>query len=78
MNTEFYVALFVGIIFMFPIVPRMISQYSKHIVKAKLKTQYLLKGVSTVSTIVWMLFIVIYSSAELMSGSHNPFLYFRF
>ncbi len=78
MNTEFYIALFVGIIFMFPIVPRMMSQYSTHLVQAKMKTQYLLKGVSTISMIIWMLFIVIYSSAELMSGSHNPFLYYRF
>ena len=78
MNTEFYMALFVGIIFSYPIVPKLLSQYSQHLAQAKTSTKFLLRSVTTLGMIVWVSFIIIYSSAQLMSGSHNPFLYFRF
>ena len=37
-----------------------------------------LKSGTAVSLMIWMMSLIIYSSAELISGSHNPFLYFRF
>ncbi len=78
MNTEFYIALFVGIIFSYPIVPRLFSQYSYRLEQAKVSTRLLIGSITTAGTIVWISFVIIYSSAQLMSGSHNPFLYFRF
>ncbi|OEU57968.1 MAG: alginate O-acetyltransferase [Desulfobulbaceae bacterium S3730MH12] len=78
MNAEFYIALFVGIIFSYPIVPRLFSHYSYRLEQAKVSTRLLIGSLTTAGTIVWISFIIIYSSAQLMSGSHNPFLYFRF
>lgn len=78
MNAEFYIALFVGIIFSYPIVPRLFSKYSYRLEQAKVSTRLLVGSLTTAGTIVWISFIIIYSSAQLMSGSHNPFLYFRF
>ncbi len=78
MNAEFYIALFVGIIFSYPIVPRLFSQYSCRLEQAKVSTRLLIGSITTAGTIVWISFVIIYSSAQLMSGSHNPFLYFRF
>lgn len=78
MNTEFYIALCFGLIFSFPLVPRLMSKYTRVLEQASTPTCFLLKSATTLSTMVWMAFIIIYSSAQLMSGSHNPFLYFRF
>lgn len=78
MNTEFYIALCFALIFSYPLVPRLISKYRRVLEQASTPTGFLLKSATTLSTMVWMAFIIIYSSAQLMSGSHNPFLYFRF
>ncbi len=78
MNTEFYLALFLGIVFSYPIAPHMLAKYSCVKGRASSKTKYALGGLSTVFSIIWVSFIVIYSSAVLVSGSHNPFLYARF
>jgi hypothetical protein len=38
----------------------------------------LLTSCRTLLPMVWMMLIIIYSSAQIISGTHNPFLYFRF
>jgi hypothetical protein len=38
----------------------------------------LLPPFKTLLPMVWMALIIIYSSAQIISGTHNPFLYFRF
>lgn len=77
-NTEFYIALACGIIFMYPVFPLVQKRRSELVVKPGSVLQYSLKSVSIVWTVTWMLCVVVYSSAQLISGSHNPFLYFRF
>jgi len=79
MNTEFYIALSVGIFFMYPIVPRLLSKYSYYLGQnSKKAPQYISQNVAALAMIILISFTIIYSSAQLISGSHNPFLYFRF
>lgn len=78
MNVEFYLALFFGILFSYPIIPWLTAKYSEILSRASKSTGLLLQSTTTICMVVVMSFIVIYSSAQLMSGSHNPFLYFRF
>ena len=79
MNTEFYIALAVGIFFMYPIVPRLCAASPSHFNKITMRIpSFISHSVSTMAMILLVSFIMIYSSAQLISGSHNPFLYFRF
>ena len=78
MNTEFYIALFLGVVFSHPYIANIFAQYSCFQISAKGYTKHALGGLATVISILLMSFIVIYSSAVLISGSHNPFLYSRF
>ena len=78
MNTEFYIALFLGVVFSHPFISNIFTQYSCFESSTKGKTKHALGGLATVFSILLMSFVVIYSSAVLISGSHNPFLYSRF
>ena len=78
MNAEFYFALGLAVVFVYPIVPFLSAQYEQVLGKFSATSCLLLKGMMNLGFICLMAFIVIYSSAQLISGSHNPFLYFRF
>ena len=78
MNTEFFMALGFGMIFSYPIMPRIVSAYRGMKDKAGLRKQLVLDGAATAGALAMMTFIMVYGSAQLISGSHNPFLYFRF
>lgn len=78
MNVEFFIALTFGIIFSYPIMPRVISFYLEIKERASLQKRLLIDGATTVGALLMITLIIVYSSAQLMSGSHNPFLYFRF
>lgn len=78
MNVEFYIALGIGLVFLYPVVPFLSAQYEQVLNKASATSRLLLKGAMTLGTIFFMSFIIVYSSSQLISGSHNPFLYFRF
>ena len=49
----------------------------KHASLDGIRSQVLALGTS-VSLTAWMVAVIVYSSAELIGGTHNPFLYFRF
>jgi alginate O-acetyltransferase complex protein AlgI len=78
MNTEFYLALVVGIIFSFPVFPVMASRFSLAMKEVGGNARLLVSSLTNAVMVAWTLFIVIYCSAQIISGSHNPFLYFRF
>ena len=79
MNTEFYIALAVGIIFSYPIVPQLLTKSVNYFDKITVKVpSFMSQGVAAFTMIIVISLIMIYSSAQLISGSHNPFLYFRF
>lgn len=78
MNTEFFIALVFGILFSYPVMPRIVSVYERVRGKASLQKQLVIDGAAAAGALVMMTFIIVYSSAQLISGSHNPFLYFRF
>ena len=78
MNNEFYLALAAGLLFSMPLIPlanRWLLRW--HDMKS-INGALLLRGVTAAALMVWMVSVVMYSSAELISGTHNPFLYFRF
>ncbi|MGW8193836.1 MAG: MBOAT family O-acyltransferase [Desulforhopalus sp.] len=77
-NAEFYIALVCAIIFMYPVLPRTQKICSGLVAGLGNKPRQLMQAVSTVWSVTWIVCVVVYSSAQLISGSHNPFLYFRF
>lgn len=77
-NTEFYLALVVGIIFSFPVFPMMSSRFSLVMKEVGGNARLLISSLTNAGIVAWLSFIVIYCSAQIISGSHNPFLYFRF
>lgn len=78
LNTGFYIALFVGIVFAFPVMPTLVGRF-RQVEDAKSGAAHcLLASVGTLLPTVWMAFILICCSAQLINGTYNPFLYFRF
>jgi alginate O-acetyltransferase complex protein AlgI len=78
LNMQFFIALVVGIIFAFPVFPAILSRLrqlgsSKGPVVDALQT-----SLTALLSMGGMAFIIIYCSAQLIGGTHNPFLYFRF
>lgn len=78
MNPEFFLALFVGVIFSYPLTPKYLAMFAALREKTFLSGKVIMDSASTVIALIIMAVIIVYSSAQLMSGSHNPFLYFRF
>lgn len=75
LSVQFYLALAVGIVFAFPIAPA-ISRLLAQTIPATMKGISISLG--TVAATAWMAFLLVSSTAQLLSGAHNPFLYFRF
>lgn len=78
MNNEFYIALIFGLIFAYPLTPRIVSRATALANQSSFAGRMAVKGTTTVFALLIMAFVVVYGSASLISGSHNPFLYFRF
>lgn len=78
LNLQFYIALIVGIIFAFPVLPTILSRFHQIENSHSIAWRYLLTPFKMLLPMVWITLIIIYSSAQLISGTHNPFLYFRF
>ena len=78
LNTEFYCALVIGLLFMFPLYPAMRERFISLTTKSSPATQIVLQSCSTIISSAALVLIFIYGTALLLSGSHNPFLYFRF
>jgi alginate O-acetyltransferase complex protein AlgI len=78
LNAEFYVALWLGLIFSAPTL-RWIDGLTLQPLRDKTTAvQVLSKSVRGMALIAWMAVIIVYGSASIISGTHNPFLYFRF
>ncbi len=77
-NHQFYIALFAGAVLSAPLIPWLRDRltYALPADSGAAVPQF---GV-LISTVllVWVSAILVFSSAELISGTHNPFLYFRF
>lgn len=78
MNPEFFIALAFGIIFSYPVTPNALNLLRKIENNGGSATRILIDSGVFIFALVSMFAIMIYSSAQLISGAHNPFLYFRF
>ena len=78
LNTEFYLALVIGLLFAMPVMPAIRKRFDKLISNSQGAAAFGLSSSKLVAQVFWMLALMIYSSAELISGAENPFLYFRF
>jgi len=78
LNIEFYIALVFGAIFCFPLLPAFIRLASSFAKREGTVSRLTKSTIFTAVPIIWTTLIVIYSSAQIISGAHNPFLYFRF
>jgi alginate O-acetyltransferase complex protein AlgI len=77
-NTQFFLALFAGIIFSVPVFPRLRKKLLAQKFLGKVQGPEQLALVFSPVLLIWMTLIFFFSSTELISGTHNPFLYFRF
>ncbi|MBU1567584.1 MAG: MBOAT family protein [Proteobacteria bacterium] len=77
-NNEFYLALAIGIVFMFPVAPKVLAKIYTLGETGGNTQRTIYATLMTVIPVLWVSVIIIYSSAQLISGTHNPFLYFRF
>ena len=78
LNTGFFIALFAGIIFAFPVAPALAGLFQRLLDAKRGVSQGLLISVKTLLPTAWMAFLIVYCSAQLINGTYNPFLYFRF
>ena len=78
LNNEFYLALIIGVLFSMPVIPAIRERYYQLAGSKNGAGTVALNAGKTAIQIVWMMSLMIYSSAELISGAENPFLYFRF
>lgn len=77
-GNEFIVAFTLGILFSVPIVPT-VNQWINHIYSRKDQSiQWVISGTCTTLLTGWMVVTILYSTAAILRGTHNPFLYFRF
>lgn len=77
-NNEFYLALAAGLVFAMPVIPWLKERFdAKRASISGIPAQALTLATST-GVLVWMISMIVFSSAELIGGTHNPFLYFRF
>jgi alginate O-acetyltransferase complex protein AlgI len=78
LNNEFYLALAISIIFMFPVAPAVIAKIQSLGETGGRARRTLYTSLMTVVPVLWVSVIIIYCSAQLITGTLNPFLYFRF
>jgi alginate O-acetyltransferase complex protein AlgI len=78
LNSQFYITIFVGIFFAFPVMPTILGRFHQVERTSGFFMRSLLTSCKTLLPMIWMALIIIYSSAQIISGTHNPFLYFRF
>jgi len=78
MNNEFHLALAAGLLLAMPLVPAMRHRLEKIQTGLAGARAVVMQGGMTLMLLAWMVSVLVYSSAELVSGTHNPFLYFRF
>ena len=77
-STEFYWALTLGLIISTPAIPALSKWSVQKIDMLGNSAQVAAKSMHGIVWMSFMVFVIIYSSTALLSGTHNPFLYFRF
>ena len=77
-STEFYLALFLGLIFSAPTLPVINAKMIHTLCDQAVALQIIAKSMRIIILAAWMTLIIFYGSASIISGTHNPFLYFRF
>jgi len=78
LNVQFYIALVVGLVFSFPVLPYFLKILSAFSQDASRTGRFIAASCNTFVPLIWIALIVVYSTTQLISGTHNPFLYFRF
>ena len=78
MNMEFYLALIAGLVFALPVVPFTLKSFLDRTDRLPNEMATALKSCASFLLLIWMGAIFLYCSGALISGTHNPFLYFRF
>jgi alginate O-acetyltransferase complex protein AlgI len=77
-NSQFFLALVAGIVFSAPIIPWLRAKLLSREFFGRVRQSDQLVLLFSPVLLVWIMLIFFFSSAELISGTHNPFLYFRF
>ena len=78
LNAQFYLALAVGTVLSMPLFPLARDKTMVMLSASGGYRQQIMRGGVSLLLVIWMFSVLIYSSAEIISGTHNPFLYFRF
>lgn len=78
LNNEFYLALFIGVIFATPLFPFLQKKWMNCFTTEASARNVALDCASNILLVCFMSIVFIYGTAQIISGSHNPFLYFRF
>ncbi|MDM8541055.1 MBOAT family O-acyltransferase [Desulfococcaceae bacterium HSG9] len=78
LGAEFYVALFAGILFATPTIPVMNAKIARMLSDKAGALPIMAKSMRVIILVAWMTLIIFYGSLSIISGAHNPFLYFRF
>jgi len=78
LNNEFYLVLAIGIIFSAPVYTQIEKRVRGRLPAAPSLSGKLAGGIGSVTGICFFLFVFLYAIANIMRGSYNPFLYFRF
>ncbi len=77
-NSQFFLAALAGILFSFPIIPWLRTKLLGQELFGRIRQSDQLVLLFSPVLLVWMMLIFFFCSTELISGTHNPFLYFRF
>ena len=77
-NPQFFIALMTGILISTPIFPMLNKWLSEKGIYSRSKTLVQSDVLLSPLLLIWMALIILFSTTELISGTHNPFLYFRF
>jgi alginate O-acetyltransferase complex protein AlgI len=77
-NSEFYLALTIGLVFTFPVAPKLLEKICDFGKTGGTILHALCTIAMSIIPVLWTSAIIVYSTAQLISGTHNPFLYFRF
>ncbi len=77
-NLQFLIALMLAILLSVPVFPWLNNWLSVDHSGSRIKLFIQSDLLSFPLLMAWMMLIILFSSAELISGTHNPFLYFRF
>ncbi|CAK8721146.1 putative alginate O-acetylase [Candidatus Electrothrix laxa] len=77
-NSQFFLATIAGIIFSVPVIPWLRTQLLTQEFFGRIWQPEQLFLLFSPVLLVWIMLVFFFSSTELISGTHNPFLYFRF